>query len=222
VEYDLGAAMNQSAYSALVNGRSVCAGYSRAFQYLMQEAGIPCYYCTGYAGESHAWNIVGLEDGFYNVDVTWDDVPGGEYEFFNQSDEDFAGTHLRKELSVYLPPCNGQQYRGLEQSSGNPALRTLEDLGLTEEAVNRDMQEYFADCGRQMLEIGLGDYAFYSVLEGEELLQEWYRTYGTESYKQEYLEEAMTALGATSFQVNMEVEELRGGQYLITHHVQLR
>ena len=86
IEYDKGAAMNQSAYSALVEGKSVCAGYARAFQYLMQRMGIPCYYCTGFAGEDHAWNIVALEDGYYNVDVTWDDTPGGEHDYFNKSD----------------------------------------------------------------------------------------------------------------------------------------
>ena len=52
VEYDMSAPMNQSAYSALVNGRTVCAGYARAFQYLLRQLGIPCYYCTGYAGEA--------------------------------------------------------------------------------------------------------------------------------------------------------------------------
>lgn len=70
VTYDLTADMNQSAYSALVNGKSVCAGYARAYQYLLQQLGIPCYYCTGYSGGDHAWNIVKLEDGYYNVDVT--------------------------------------------------------------------------------------------------------------------------------------------------------
>ncbi len=64
VEYSLSAEMNQSAYSALVNGRTVCAGYARAFQYLMQQLNVPCYYCTGYAGENHAWNIILLTDGY--------------------------------------------------------------------------------------------------------------------------------------------------------------
>ena len=41
VTYDLTADMNQSAYSALVNGKSVCAGYARAYQYLLQQLGIP-------------------------------------------------------------------------------------------------------------------------------------------------------------------------------------
>lgn len=110
VEYDKGADKNQSAYSALVDGKSVCAGYARAYQYLMQRAGIPCFYCTGYAGQDHAWNIVGLDDGYYNVDVTWDDTEGGQYDYFNKTDEMYADTHVRRELSVNLPKCEGQRY----------------------------------------------------------------------------------------------------------------
>lgn len=111
VTYDLTADMNQSAYSALVNGKSVCAGYARAYQYLLQQLGIPCYYCTGYSGGDHAWNIVKLEDGYYNVDVTWDDEAAIRYDYFNKTDADFASTHVRQNLSVYLPACNGTAYR---------------------------------------------------------------------------------------------------------------
>ena len=111
VTYDLTADMNQSAYSALVNGKSVCAGYARAYQYLLQQLGIPCYYCTGYSGGDHAWNIVKLEDGYYNVDVTWDDAATIRYDYFNKTDADFASTHVRQNLSVYLPACNGTAYR---------------------------------------------------------------------------------------------------------------
>lgn len=110
VEYEKGADKNQSAYSALVDGKSVCAGYARAYQYLMQRLGIPCFYCTGYAGTDHAWNIVGLDDGYYNVDVTWDDTEGGQYDYFNKTDEAYADTHVRRELSVNLPKCEGLRY----------------------------------------------------------------------------------------------------------------
>ena len=34
ISYDTAAEFNQSAYSALVNGVTVCAGYARAYQYL--------------------------------------------------------------------------------------------------------------------------------------------------------------------------------------------
>lgn len=111
IDYNLSAPMNQSAYSALVNGSTVCAGYARAFQYLMQQLGVPCYYCTGFAGENHAWNIIKLDDDFYNVDVTWDDSEEGNYDWFNKTDSDYRGTHVRKDLSVNLPPCNGTGYQ---------------------------------------------------------------------------------------------------------------
>lgn len=113
IEYEKGADKNQSAYSALVEGKSVCAGYARAYQYLLQRLGIPCYYCTGFAGTDHAWNIVALDDGYYNVDLTWDDTPGGEYDYFNRTDSDYAGTHVRRDLSVNLPKCEGERYRNL-------------------------------------------------------------------------------------------------------------
>ncbi len=105
VEYDAAAPMNQSAYSALVGGRTVCAGYARAFQYLCQRLGIPCYYCTGFAGEDHAWNIIKQGDYYRNVDVTWDDTDPATYDYYNKTDQEFGSTHVRTELAVYLPPC---------------------------------------------------------------------------------------------------------------------
>lgn len=120
VEYDETAAMNQSAYSALVLGRSVCAGYARSFQYLMQQLGVPCYYCTGTSGEDHAWNVIKLDQTYYNVDVTWDDTNPPTYDYFNRSDQEFAATHLRTSLSVYLPACGVSvaENAGAEVSSG--------------------------------------------------------------------------------------------------------
>lgn len=114
VKYDANAPMNQSAYSALVYGRTVCAGYARALQYILQQMDIPCYYVTGFAGENHAWNIVRLDDGYYNVDSTWDDTNPNTYDYFNCSDDDFASDHVRRDLSIYLPACNGNRYSGLE------------------------------------------------------------------------------------------------------------
>lgn len=110
--YDMNAPYNQVAYSAIENGRTVCAGYARAFQMLMIELGIPCYYCTGYAGEAHAWNIVLLDGKYYNVDLTWDDTDPMTYDYFNKTDAEFADTHIRTGLSVYLPACTGTLYGG--------------------------------------------------------------------------------------------------------------
>ena len=120
----MNAPMNQSAYSALVNGRTVCAGYARAFQYLMQRLGIPCYYCTGYAGEDHAWNIIKLGEDYYNVDVTWDDTDTPTYDYFNKSDREFGTSHMRTGLAVYLPACGS----GMDMQ-GNPVSNQASDAG---------------------------------------------------------------------------------------------
>ncbi len=125
VRYDANAPMNQSAYSALVYGRTVCAGYARALQYVLQQLNIPCYYVMGYAGENHAWNIVKLEDGqYYNVDSTWDDTNPNTYDYFNCSDADYAGNHARRDLSIYLPACRGSRYSGLEVNPTPPTTTT--------------------------------------------------------------------------------------------------
>ena len=111
IEYDNNATNNQSAYSALVGGKTVCAGYARAFQYIMMQLGIPTYYVTGTAdGEDHAWNIVKLNDGYYNVDVTWDDELHGTHALFNKTDEEFNEHHKRSNLSSRLMECNSTNY----------------------------------------------------------------------------------------------------------------
>ncbi len=108
VSYVEGANLNQSAYSALVNKESVCAGYARAFQYLMMKLGIACYYCVGEAnGVDHSWNIVIIDGIAYNVDVAWDDpesgnVPG-EMMYYNVGGDIISLTHTRKGMSVKLP-----------------------------------------------------------------------------------------------------------------------
>ena len=115
--YDKNASMNQSAYSALVNGKTVCAGYARAFQYIMIKLNIPAYFCEGDANGNHAWNIVKLSDGYYNVDLTWDDSNIVTYQYFNGTDSDFDPTHTRRNASVSLPSCSATTYRNLENSS---------------------------------------------------------------------------------------------------------
>ena len=110
VDYDKTALYNQSAYSALVMNKSVCAGYTRAFQLIMQKLRIPTYFVLGYAKEDHAWNIVKLNGEYYNVDLTWDDT-GGVFKHFNLTDKEISDTHKRNSISVNLPRCNYYTYR---------------------------------------------------------------------------------------------------------------
>lgn len=74
----------QTAYSALVEGDTVCAGYSKSFKLLCDEYGIPCATVSGTGGGGpHAWNYVQCEGNWYGVDCTWDDMDSGvRYDYF--------------------------------------------------------------------------------------------------------------------------------------------
>ena len=121
--YDESAPYNQSAYSVIVLHKSVCAGYSRAFQYLLKKAGMTCYYVTGTTTDStlggedgaHSWNIVYMDGDYYNVDVLWDDNASetygdNVYPFFNLTDSANI-YHARTELAISLPKCSGTKYK---------------------------------------------------------------------------------------------------------------
>lgn len=78
VEYVSGSSDNQNIYSSLVNRESVCAGYSKATQYLLQRNGIQTLYVSGVANgsvgwDNHAWNIVCCDGRYYQVDTTFGD-----------------------------------------------------------------------------------------------------------------------------------------------------
>ncbi len=115
VDYDLSAPYNQNVQSALLNHRSVCAGYSRAFQYILHRMGMFCTYVTGTIenGGDHAWNIVRINGQYYNVDVTWGDpfFEGGpkvegyrNYNYLCCPDSVLYRTHTPKE-DFGLPGC---------------------------------------------------------------------------------------------------------------------
>ena len=53
-------------------------------------------------------------------------------------------------------------------------------------------------------------------------MQEIYQAYQSDDYKQGYMENAMTAIGASVCEMNLDVEELAGDRYLIVHKVNLR
>ena len=97
------------AYGALINGKAVCEGYTKAFQYLLQKVGIQSFMATGTGnGDLHAWNIVRIDGKYYNVDLTWDDQKSDIiYTYFNITDEEIKSlSHiLDKESEDFAPVC---------------------------------------------------------------------------------------------------------------------
>lgn len=71
--YDLASEENQEITSVLLNNRSVCAGYAKTMQYLLQKCGIQAIYVTGTASGPHGWLIARIDGKYYQIDVTWGD-----------------------------------------------------------------------------------------------------------------------------------------------------
>lgn len=112
VKYNLNSQHSQNVFSSLALGESVCAGYARAYQLLLQAVGIPAYYVVGTADNGlmiggHGWNLVQLDGEWYYSDVTWDDQNdnGGHvyYTYLNVTYDQIAVDHFADEYEEYLP-----------------------------------------------------------------------------------------------------------------------
>ncbi len=72
VDYNLESEENQNILSVFLYQSTVCQGYADAAWYLLDQLGIQSTVITGTAnGESHAWNLVYLDNAYYFMDVTW-------------------------------------------------------------------------------------------------------------------------------------------------------
>ena len=104
-----------TAYNALVEGRAVCEGYSRALQLLLDMVGVPNYLATGVgvddsgSREGHMWNIVTIGGSNYHVDATWDDLDAEDihhyaHTYFNVTDDYIGVNH--EEIAPAENNCN--------------------------------------------------------------------------------------------------------------------
>ncbi len=74
-DYEHDAILNQTICSVTANGASVCQGYAKTMQYLLNEFGIfaTIVFGTAQDGEAHAWNLVSMDGEYYYVDCTGGD-----------------------------------------------------------------------------------------------------------------------------------------------------
>lgn len=73
-DYSMDSPDHQNICSVFLDKKSVCNGYAKAAQYLLNDLGIPCIIVNGDAsGNAHAWNIVEIDGQYYHMDVTWGD-----------------------------------------------------------------------------------------------------------------------------------------------------
>ena len=122
-EYNQNAPDNQNIYSVFIGKQSVCQGYAKATQYLLNELGIKCTLVIGNVigvrDEGHAWNLVQVEGQYYYVDTTWGDpsyqtteseqvsmasLPEITYDYLCVTTKELEKTHETNNV-VPLPTC---------------------------------------------------------------------------------------------------------------------
>ena len=123
-DYALDAPDNQNIYSVFAGRRSVCQGYAKAVQYLLNRLGMECTLVIGTVdtGESHAWNLVKVDGDYYYVDATWGDAsyrieePGSvdgtfmpeiNYDYLCVTTEELLRTHTLGG-AVPMPACTAK------------------------------------------------------------------------------------------------------------------
>lgn len=122
-DYDMNAPDNQNIYSVFIHHASVCQGYAKAAQYLLNRLGVECTLVLGLVetGEGHAWNLVKVDGEYYYMDATWGDVsyqmedtrPGEDvhnampeinYDYLNVTTEELLRTHSISD-EIPMPVC---------------------------------------------------------------------------------------------------------------------
>ncbi|MDE7301971.1 MAG: hypothetical protein K2N60_01475 [Oscillospiraceae bacterium] len=105
-------------YGALVRKKALCEGYTKAFSYLCNLAGIENVIATGKTTVPHMWNMVKLGGNWYHVDVTWD-KPDDElhreypdvilYQYFMVTDSVIKNNHTIVDYPVEPPKAYGTE-----------------------------------------------------------------------------------------------------------------
>jgi len=163
-DYVLGSPDNQNIYSVFVNHASVCQGYAKATQYLLNRLGVECSLVLGTVdtGEGHAWNLVKADGSYYYVDTTWGDasyqlgegeftgrytMPEINYDYLCVTTKELLRTHSLGDL-IPMPECVATQDNYyVQQGAWFDSYDREQMQALFEKAVEEGRQDVTIKCG---------------------------------------------------------------------------
>ena len=175
-EYDMNAEDNQNICSVFLNKKSVCNGYAKAAQLILNKLGIKCTLVTGTVdtristGVRHAWNLVMCNNAYYYLDVTWGDasyqtasgesadaskLPEVNYDYLNVSTEEIKRNHTISDI-IEMPVCSSM--------TDNYYVRENEYFTSDELALIKDLFERRYSEGRNNVTIKCSGDSIYDSL----------------------------------------------------------
>ena len=200
----------------------------------MMELGVPCYYCTGRAnGGNHAWNVILINDSYYNVDVSWDDSVGTAnntytYVYYNITDDVSEETHSRTGLSVYLPAYNSTDMTYAQLYGENEAVITQDsllssysELGYTEADILSTIEDYYNKCEQLLTTAGVGTHSFSLLLANQDLYETICLAGENQEHTLGYLQSVVDNLQLTDCTSSLGLSgvELADGYVLLTQKI---
>ncbi len=190
---------DQSMYSVLVDGKGVCAGYARAFQFIMRNLGFESVIVTGdlkqrdregwvlslftpYISEDldgHAWNLVKIGTSWYHVDVTSGEAltpmnRNISYTFLAIPDQQLLNTHTLTPGQV-IPQADSydlEYYRTHGLYFERFDLREYERLfTIARERKERDLDVRFASSTglQEAVDELIGKQKIFNILDDDEV-----------------------------------------------------
>ncbi len=112
---------NHNDASVFMNDSSVCEGYARCYNIILNAAGIETYYVMS---ENHTWNIVKIGGHYFHTDTTWDDGEEISHGWFLKSDDEMkaeTSSHGSWKLNMPSPlhSFQGEELPVCEYSMGD-------------------------------------------------------------------------------------------------------
>ncbi len=169
--------LSYTAYRAVIEKTAVCLGYASLMYRMMLQSGIDCRIITGSgnasgSGNYHAWNIVKLDNKWYNVDSTWDEtswnntatgstIPTKQstqrsaYEYFLLNQANFTN-HTRNEMystSAFMAqhPMSSENYSAESSGSDDSEDDSDEDADSTIRKFTASDTDITLNVGEQII-----------------------------------------------------------------------